>query len=95
MGRTRTEIERAAGKLISAIQKEWTSELGKPEAEVSEEVMHTSHDLLQAAKAGSLPSLLSGRSVANYLGKDWVRTHPGVLPFIEVLEAQITREPRA
>jgi hypothetical protein len=46
MTNSRTELEAAAGKLISAIQKEWHSEAGEPESAASEAVMHLAHELL-------------------------------------------------
>lgn len=54
MTKQRTPLERAAGKLILAVQQQWDAELGEPSADVSEEVMHNSHDLLSSAKDGSL-----------------------------------------
>lgn len=64
MPRDRTSLEKAAGKLISAIQKEWTAELGEPQADASEATMHASHSLLQAASAfGSIARVL-GEAVA-------------------------------
>lgn len=87
MPRHRTKIEEAAGKLASAIQREWGDEVGQPCADASEEVMHTSHDLLKAAKGGSVASATGGRSVTDFLGEKWVKEHPRVNPFIAALEA--------
>lgn len=57
------------------------------EANESEQVMHTSHLLLQAASAsGSIASVIGGGSVAAFLGQRWVDAHPIVLPFIRTLE---------
>ena len=39
VGRSRTESEIAAGKLVSAIQKEWGQYLGEQGAEVAESIM--------------------------------------------------------
>lgn len=87
MPHKRTLLEAAAGELISAIQKEWGAETGGPMSEASEEVMHTSHDLLQAAKKGSIASVLGSSTVAEFLGEEWVHAHPRVWPHIQVLEA--------
>ena len=57
MPREKSESERAAGRLILAIQKEWGLELGEPEAEQSELVMGRAHELLQARNAVSMPGL--------------------------------------
>ena len=48
MPKVKTPLRRAAGKLTSAIQKEWDDELGTDDAEESENVMHRSHDFIQA-----------------------------------------------
>jgi hypothetical protein len=61
MAKTRSEIETAAGKLTSAIQKVWSNEAGEPEAKDSEEVLHQSHDLIQAAKCDRIDEVLNGR----------------------------------
>lgn len=87
MPRDRTPLEKAAGKLISAIQREWTAELGDPQAQTSEAVMHASHSLLQAASAsGSIAGVIGEGSVAGFLGQAWVDAHPSVLPSIGALE---------
>jgi DNA-binding transcriptional LysR family regulator len=87
MPRTRAPLEIAAGKLISAIQREWSAEAGELSAPASEEVMHSSHTLLAAAKAGSLVSVVGSGTVSEYLGKEWVKAHPRVWPHIQVLES--------
>ncbi len=79
-------IETAAGKLISAIQKEWGKELGESSAEVSEDVMDKGHDLLQAAKKNKVTDVLEGLSISQYLGELWVRKHPSVKKYITALE---------
>jgi hypothetical protein len=87
MPRHRTPLEVAAGKLISAIQREWDAEVGTPESVVSEEVMHAAHSLLQAAKADSMASVIGTGSVSDFLGKPWVHAHPQVWPYIQMLES--------
>lgn len=87
MTRSRTPLEAAAGKLIAAIQKEWGNEAGEPQSAESESVMHAAHELLQAAsKFGSIVSVIGSGSVSAFLGEQWVQAHPGVLPYIAVLE---------
>jgi hypothetical protein len=89
MPKQKTEIEMAAGRLISTIQKEWTTELGEESAPESEEVMHTSHQLLKAAMTNSLTSLLDGRTIAQFLGPSWVGRHPRVMPAIREFQLLI------
>ena len=86
----RTAQEAAAGKLISAIQKEWTAELGEPCAYQSEQAMNRAHDLLQAAKAGTVRDCLNGQTVAQFLGQNWVMQHARVLPSITALQASLS-----
>ena len=81
-----TPLEIAAGKLISAIQKEWNAEIGDPSSVESERVLHSSHDLLQAARSGMLANVLHGSSIADFIGADWMRRHSTVVPFIRTLE---------
>ena len=83
----RTAQEAAAGKLISAIQKEWTAELGEPRADQSEQAMNRAHDLLQAAKTGTVRECLNGQTVAQFLGQSWVQQHAAVGPFINSMQA--------
>lgn len=88
MPRNRTPLEAAAGKLIASIQKEWTAEAGRPESAASEEVLHTAHDLLQAAtRDGSIASAIGTRTVAQFLGTQWLHDHPQVLPYVRALQA--------
>ena len=82
-------IEKLAGKLISAIQKEWNLELGEPQADESENVMYKAHDLLQAAKENNFSQVLCGKTVTEYLGKDWVKNHTSVLLAIEELDSYV------
>jgi len=86
MPRNRSEFEVAAGKLISAIQKEWNKDLGEPRAEISENVMGEAHYILQARTIENAKKLLGSRTVKQYLGELWVKRHPDVLPVISRLE---------
>jgi len=89
MSAKRSPIEKAAGRLISAIQKEWGDELGESTAEVGEDVMDKGHVLLQAAKNNEVLGVLKGRSVTQYLGELWVRRHPSVEEFIADFEREL------
>lgn len=88
MARVRSNLEKAAGQLIAAIQREWAAELGSETAKVSEQVMHASHELLQAAKLQkSIANVVGHESVARFLGVEWVESHPAVLPYVLAIEA--------
>jgi hypothetical protein len=86
MPQQRTDLEKAVGKLISAVQKEWVNSLGEPGAPISEEVMSNCHSLLQAAKVGKLTEELRGGPISDFLGPAWVRLHPDVIPAIQTVE---------
>jgi hypothetical protein len=86
MPRKRSELKKAAGKLVSAIQKEWSAEAGLDCASESEEILDQSHTLLQAVDGDSFDaSVLNGSSIAQFLGESWVSRHPRVIPAIEHL----------
>lgn len=86
MSRERTVLQRASGKLVLAIQKEWGAELSGPAADASEQVMHTAHDFLPARTAGELRAVLGSLTVRQYLGESWISRHTGVEPFIDAVE---------
>lgn len=92
MPREKSESERAAGRLISAIQKEWGHELGEPQAEQSELVMGRAHELLQARSAVSMLNILGSKSVAEFLGESWLQSHKGIEASIYELESAIKIE---
>jgi len=84
----RSLVEHAAGKPGAAVQREWHAELGAPDAAESEHVMHACHDLLNAAKDGSLPMMLRNTCISDVIGRAWTAQHPTVQPAIEALEEQ-------
>lgn len=87
MPRVRSRSSRAAGKLISEIQKVWGDALGTDDADAAEDVMGRAHDLLRLSDSReSLLQLLEGRSCAAYLGDAWVRRHPVIRPSLEAFE---------
>ena len=92
MVRKKTSLQKAAGKLISAIQKEWGEELGEPNAEFSEDVMDRAHDLLQAGTYGEIKKLLGSRTVSQYLGEVWLQRHPSVKKAVAAFEDQLQGE---
>jgi hypothetical protein len=82
----RTALETAIGKLILAIQKEWQEEMGEPTAVESEKIMHLCHDLLQASKCGTIVGVLNNLTITEFIGEDWIKKHPLVIPHIRSLE---------
>lgn len=86
----KSPIEKAAGKLVSSIQKEWGKDLGDSTARISEDVMGKGHVLLQASKNNEVFSVLDGLSVTQYLGASWVHRHPSVKEHIAAFEKELT-----
>lgn len=82
----KSRLAAAAGKLISAVQKEWGQELGEGCADFSENVLDAAHTLLQAGSSEAIRDLLGNRNVSQYLGELWVRRHPSVKAAIQSLE---------
>jgi hypothetical protein len=89
MSRERTPLEAAAGKLISAVQKEWSELAGEPAAQEAEEVTNRAHELLQACASGSLKELLAGRSAREFLDAVWVEMHPALGAYTEAFDAAL------
>ena len=92
MPKARTGAEEAAGKLVSAVQKEWSSELGTSTAWTTEHVLSLAHELLQATKTGNLNSTLSSATVSQFLGELWVLRHPTIRPAAQRLESFVVRD---
>jgi hypothetical protein len=92
MPKKKTDLQRAAGKLISAIQKEWGTETGEPNVDFSERVMDSAHDLLQADGPHAIKELLGARTVRQYLGDVWVQRHPSVMSAVVAFEEALEKE---
>lgn len=93
MAKERSDLEKALGKLISSIQKEWGSELGVTNAAShTEAVMGSVHVLLQAENAHAMEIILSGLTLRQYLGEVWLRAHPSVLPAVERVDSLLLAE---
>jgi hypothetical protein len=89
MPRKRNPVGIAVGKVILAVQNELGEGRGEPDAAVARKVMNRARTLLQASQSSSVPSLLNGKSVVEYLDADWVEMHPAVKPSIEALMAEL------
>ena len=89
MKKPKSKLEVAAGKLISAIQKEWGAETGELVADQSEEVISKGHSLLCGSKNGNVEAVLDGRSVTQFLGDLWVHRHPNVKRSIDDFEVAL------
>ncbi len=86
MTRKTSRTEKAVGRLISAIQKIWIAQAGTDRMVLSEDAMDRAHSLLQAEKLGQLNCALASRSIADYLGSDWVGANPSVARLIAVVD---------
>ena len=69
MPKARTRVEAAAGRLVSAVQKEGGLELVTSAVGTTEHVLSLAHELLQATKPGNLNSTLSSAAVSQFLGE--------------------------
>lgn len=94
MAKKKSDFQKAAGKLISAIQKEWGDELGNSNAEFSQNVMDAAHDLLQAGSTEKARELLGAMTVRQYLGEVWVQAHPSIKPAISAIEELLNNSPQ-
>lgn len=92
MPKSKTPLARAAGKLISAVQKVSFAQIGEPNAEFSMNVLDAAHQLAQAEGASAVVGVLEGRSVSRYLGELWVRRFPSVFPAIRAFEEALQDE---
>jgi hypothetical protein len=92
MPRKRNPIGIAAGKLILAIQNELGAIPAGPAAIRAQRVLHRARTLLQASESSSVPGLLDGRSVVEYLDSGWVETHPSVEPGVAALVAALSAD---
>ncbi len=86
MPRIGTSLRAALGRLISAIQKVWGTELGEPCAEFSQDVMSRAHLLLQAGDKEQIVKTLDGLSLPQFLGEVWLQRHPEIKPFVASVE---------
>ena len=91
MPRKRTELKKALGKLITAIQKEWREQAGEEYAEFSEEVMNSAHILLQAGSVEKVSKVLGPLTLRQYLGEVWLQAHPKVKPAMLVVESLLEK----
>jgi hypothetical protein len=89
MPKQKTPQLKAAGRLILAIQKVENYRAGTEQAHEAHVVMNRAHDLHMAAGAGSILAVLGGKSIAQYLGADWVACHPGVVAAVAALEDEV------
>jgi len=89
MPRTRTTSDRAAGRLILAVQKVWGYCSGTDEAPMAEAVMNKAHDIQVAITNQRLQEVLAGRTIREYLGAAWVSSHRGVSPAVGALEQSV------
>jgi hypothetical protein len=89
VSKNKSEFELAAGKLISAIQKEWLEESGESTFEFSHDVMDAAHRLLQCRTPELAKQLLGARSVEQFLGEVWIRRHQSVASEVGRLQRAI------
>ena len=92
MPKIKSEFEKASGKLISVIQKEWTKESGLSCEKLSEDVMDLAHIILQMRTPEKAKELLGSMTVRQYLGDLWVQAHPDVKPAILTVQNTLLKK---
>jgi hypothetical protein len=89
MPREASDIERAFGRLLTAIQSEETRAIGSPEWSATHGALARAESLYWAAKQSLLGPALAGRALREYLGLEWLARHPRTLPAIQEVEARM------
>ena len=89
MPREASELERALGRLLTAIQSEETRAVDSPEWAPTHAILQRAEGLYWAAKRRSLRQALGAETPRVYLGLEWLARHPRVLPAIQDLELQM------
>lgn len=82
------ELERALGRLLTAIQGEEIRAANAKEWRETHAALERAEALYWAAKRATLEYTLGALSVRTYLGVDWLARHPRALPAIQEIEAQ-------
>jgi hypothetical protein len=86
MTRNRAATGRAAGKLISAIQREWNMEIGEAMPMPPNTPWVSRMASFQAVSQGRLEQELNDRAITNHIGAPWIKRHPAVAQAIQALE---------
>jgi len=89
MPREASKLERALGRLLTAIQSEETRAIDTPEWRRTHAILRRAEVLYWAAKKSTLGIALGEQSPRAYLGMEWLARHPRVLPAIQDLESQM------
>ncbi|HMD72878.1 MAG TPA: hypothetical protein VKG05_03350 [Steroidobacteraceae bacterium] len=89
MPREASELERALGRLLTAIQSEETRAINSPEWAPTHATLARAEGLYWAAKRRTLGQALGEESPRSYLGLAWLARHPRVLPAVQELELQM------
>jgi hypothetical protein len=89
MPREASDLERALGRLLTAVQSEETRAIDSPDWRATHAVLQRVETLYWAAKRAMFEETLGEDGVRGYLGLQWLANHPRVLPAIQDLELQI------
>ena len=86
MAKNKSKFQKSLGKLISAIQKEWSQESGLPEEKYSENVLNLAHDIYQLKTTKNVRKHIGNSTIRQYLGDIWVQSHPNIKPTLLIAE---------
>ncbi len=89
MPKEASDLERALGRLLTAVQSEETRAVDSPDWRATHAVLGRVEALYWAAKRAMLAETLGEAGLRDYLGPQWLTQHPRVLPAVQDLELQI------
>lgn len=89
MPRETTDLQRALGRLLTAIQSEEMRAVDTPWWAATHAALRRAETLYWAAKQSSLDEALGARSPRDYLGSEWLSRHPRILPAVQDLESHL------
>jgi len=89
MPREASDLERALGRLLTAVQSEETRAIDSPDWRATHAVLQRVENLYWAAKRAMFDETLGDSGLRGYLGVQWLAKHSRVLPAVQDLELQI------
>lgn len=89
MPREKSDLLRALGQLLTAIQREETRALGTSDWAPTHAALRRAESLYWAAKRAPLAVTLGAQSLRAFVGDDWMARHPRVLPAVQQIESQL------
>ena len=89
MPREDSDLQRALGRLLTAIQSEEMRAIDAPAWGATHAALRRAETLYWAAKRATLATTLGALAPRDYLGLEWLSRHPRVLPALQDLEIRL------